>query len=56
MTERREQQRLFVDSESFSAAFVVGFFDSLDDLHTTYDHFAGHTGLEANENGWKLLK
>lgn len=42
--------------ESFSAAFVVGFFDSLDDLHTTYDHFAGHTGLEASENGWKLLK
>ena len=42
--------------ESFSAAFVVGFFDSLDDLHTTYDHFAGHTGLEANENGWKLVK
>lgn len=42
--------------ESFSAAFVVGFFDSLDDLHATYDHFAGHTGLEASENGWKLLK
>lgn len=42
--------------ESFSAAFVVGFFDSLDDMHATYDHFAGHTGLEASENGWKLLK
>ncbi len=42
--------------ESFSAAFVVGFFDSLDDMHATYDHFAGHTCLEASENGWKLLK
>ena len=42
--------------ESFSAAFVVGFFDSQDEMHTTYDHFAGHTGLEASENGWKLLK
>lgn len=42
--------------ESFSAAFVVGFFDSLDDLHATYDQFASHTGLEASENGWKLLK
>lgn len=42
--------------ESFSAAFVVGFFDSLDDLHATYDHFASHSGLEANEVGWKLLK
>ncbi len=42
--------------ESFSAAFVVGYFDSLDDLHATYDLFAGHTGLEANESGWKLVK
>lgn len=42
--------------ESFSAAFIVGYFDSLDDLHATYDHFACHTSLEADENGWKLLK
>lgn len=42
--------------ESFSAAFVVGFFDSLDEMHATYDQFAGHTGLEASESGWKLLK
>ena len=42
--------------ESFSAAFVVGFFDSMDEMHGTYDHFAGHAGLEANETGWKLLK
>lgn len=42
--------------ESFSAAFVVGYFDSLDEMHATYDQFAGHTGLEANENGWKLQK
>jgi hypothetical protein len=42
--------------ESFSAAFVVGFFDSMDDMHSTYDHFAGHSSLEANEKGWKLLK
>ncbi len=42
--------------ESFSAAFVVGYFDSLDDLYATYDQFAGHTGLEASESGWKLVK
>jgi hypothetical protein len=42
--------------ESFSAAFVVGYFDSLDDMHATYDLFAGQTGLEVNENAWKLVK
>lgn len=42
--------------ESFSAAFVVGFFDSLDEMHTTYDRFAGHSGLEASVSGWKLTK
>ena len=42
--------------ESFSAAFVVGFFDSLEEMHAVYDQFAGHTGLAVNETGWKLLK
>jgi hypothetical protein len=42
--------------ESFSAAFVVGFFDSLDEMHTVYDQFAGHAGLEVSESGWKLVK
>lgn len=39
-----------------SAVFVVSFFDSLDEMHTTYDHFAGHTSLEASESGEKLPK
>jgi hypothetical protein len=42
--------------ESFSAAFVVGFFDSLDEMHALYDQLAGHTGLEVSEAGWRLLK
>ena len=42
--------------ESFSAAFVVGYFDSLDEMHAVYDQLAGHTGLEVSETGWKLLK
>lgn len=40
--------------ESFSAAFVVGFFDSLEEMHQVYDQYRGSTGLEANEEGWKL--
>lgn len=42
--------------ESFSAAFVVGFFDSTDEMHAVYDQFAGHAGLEVSESGWQLLK
>jgi hypothetical protein len=42
--------------ESFSAAFLVGFFDSIEEMNAVYDQFAGHTGLEANADGWKLVK
>jgi hypothetical protein len=42
--------------ESFSAAFIVGFFDSIDEMHQVYDAHKGHTGLEVSESGWKLVK
>lgn len=42
--------------ESFSAAFIVGYFDSIDEMHQVYDQYAGHTGLSADPTGWKLLK
>jgi hypothetical protein len=42
--------------ESFSAAFIVGFFDSIEEMHQVYDQYAGHSSLEANEQGWKLGK
>ena len=42
--------------QSFSAAFIVGYFDSIDEMHQVYDQYRGHTGLEATEKGWKLLK
>jgi hypothetical protein len=42
--------------ESFSAAFVVGFFDSIDEMHQVYDEHRGHSGLDADGEGWKLLK
>jgi hypothetical protein len=40
--------------ESFSAAFVVGFFDSIDEMEAVYDQYAGHSGLEVSAAGWKL--
>ncbi len=42
--------------ESFSAAFVVGFFDSIDEMNAVYDQYAGHSGLEVSNAGWKLTK
>jgi len=42
--------------ESFSAAFVVGYFDSIDQMHQVYDRYQGATRLEATAEGWKLLK
>jgi hypothetical protein len=41
---------------TFSAAFVVGYFDSIDEMNTVFDRYAGHTGLEVSTEGWKLVK
>ncbi len=42
--------------ESFSAAFVIGFFDSIEEMNAVYDQYAGNVGLTANEKAWKLTK
>ena len=41
--------------ESFSAAHIVGYFDSIDEMHAVYDRHRGHTALEADETGWRLV-
>ncbi len=40
----------------FGAAFVVGYFDSVEEMEKVYDEYAGNQGLEATEKGWKLTK
>jgi len=42
--------------ESFGAAFVVGYFDSIEEMEQVYDELAGNRGLEVTEKGWKLTK
>jgi hypothetical protein len=42
--------------ESFSAAFVVGYFDSVDQMQEVYDQYKGSTRLEAAPGGWRLSK
>ncbi len=41
---------------SFSAAHIVGYFDTLDDMHAVYDRYRGHTALHVDETGWRLGK
>lgn len=42
--------------ESFSAAFIVGYFDSLDEMHAVYDRYHGATRLHVTPDGWNLSK
>jgi hypothetical protein len=41
---------------SFSAAFIVGYFDSIAEMERVYDQHAGYSGLEVSDRGWKLVK
>ncbi|HID24491.1 MAG TPA: hypothetical protein EYP14_19125 [Planctomycetaceae bacterium] len=40
--------------QSFSAAFIVGYFDSIEQMHNVYDDHKGYTALEVGPTGWKL--
>src|SRR4051794_9108292 len=41
---------------SFSAAHIVGYFDTVEQMHTVYDRYKGHTALTADASGWRLVK
>ena len=42
--------------ESFGAAYVVGYFDSIDEMNRVYDRYAGHRGLQVDANRWLLTE
>ncbi len=42
--------------ESFSAAFIVGYFDSIDEMHKVYDQHAGKIDLTVSADGWRLIE
>ncbi|RBP41322.1 hypothetical protein DES53_107153 [Roseimicrobium gellanilyticum] len=42
--------------ESFSAAFIVGYFDSIEEMQEVYNQYSGHSGLEVSKGGWRLTK
>lgn len=41
--------------ESFQAAFIVGYFDSIEEMRAVYDKHRGNTGLEVSEERWRLV-
>lgn len=41
--------------QSFSAAHLVGYFDSIDQMHATYQEYRGHTGIAIEDTGWRLI-
>lgn len=41
---------------SFSAAFIVGYFDNQQQMHAVYDQNKGATGLQVDAKGWRLTK
>ena len=52
----RDKVALVEPGQSCSAAFIVGYFDSIDEMQKVYDQHKGHTALEVTKAGWKLVK
>jgi hypothetical protein len=42
--------------QSFSAAHIVGYFDTIEDMNKVYDRYRDHVGLVADASGWRLTK
>jgi hypothetical protein len=42
--------------QSFSAAHIVGYFDTIEAMHKVYDRYKGHTALSVDPSGWRLVK
>ena len=42
--------------ERFSAAFIVGYFDSIEEMNKVYDEYAGTIRVEADIKGWGTLR
>ena len=40
--------------ESFSTAFVVGYFDSIEEMHAVNEKYRGKSALAADQGGWRL--
>ena len=41
---------------SFSAAHIVGYFDTIEEMHRVNDRYRGHTALTADASRWRLVR
>ena len=41
--------------ESFGAAYIIGYFDSIEEMEKVYDAYRGHSGIELSTNDWRLV-
>ena len=41
--------------ESFGAAYIIGWFDSIEEMEAVYDQYCGHSAVEVTAQGWKLI-
>jgi hypothetical protein len=48
--------RPITPGQSFRAAFIVGYFESIEEMERVYDQYRGHTGVEVKHQGWRLLR
>lgn len=42
--------------DTFSAAYLVGYFDDIEQMHALDKKYQGHTGLSADKSGWRLVE
>jgi hypothetical protein len=42
--------------DSFSAAHIVGYFDTIEEMHKVYNRYKGFTALTTDASGWRLVK
>lgn len=42
--------------ESFQAAYIIGYFDDIDEMHKVYDQHKGTISLDVSNDGWKFIK
>jgi len=45
-----------VGSNSLGAAHIVGYFDTIEDMHEVYERYKGHTALSVDRSGWRLVE
>jgi len=44
------------EGESFSAAFLIGYFDSISEMERVYDRYRGAAAIEVSPDGWRFQR